>query len=66
MDILNVTTMNKNHVEIAKEKLQVHKNKGSESDLSIFQVAELIDLINGKIQNLSISKTMLFAQFGLN
>lgn len=66
MNVLNKSNMNKNYIEIAKEKLHTHKTKGSESNLSVFQVAELIDVINGKIQSFNLNKIMMFSQIGLN
>ena len=66
MNILNISNMNKNYVEIAKEKLQIHKSKGAQSDLSIFQVAELIDVINGKMKSFSLNNFMMFNHIGLN
>ncbi|HIP37207.1 MAG TPA: hypothetical protein EYG85_10170 [Crocinitomix sp.] len=66
MDILNITNMNKKYVEIAKKKLKSHKIKGEKSSLSIFQVAELIDVITGKKENFTIDNAVLFGQIGAN
>ncbi|MGV6860380.1 MAG: hypothetical protein ACWA41_01335 [Putridiphycobacter sp.] len=66
MDILNIANMNKKYVEIAKQKLQDHKLNGEKSTLSIFQVAELFDVINGKIDKFSANNAVLFGQIGLN
>jgi len=66
MNILNLRTMNQNYIELAKQKLQNHKSKGNESNLSIFQVAELIDVITGKKDLNFIPNTMMFNQIGLN
>jgi hypothetical protein len=66
MDILNITNMNKKYIEIAKQKLQNHKNNGVESSLSIFQVAELIDVINGKMDKFTVHNAVLFGQIGAN
>ncbi len=66
MDILNITNMNKKYVEIAKQKLQHHKKSGEKSNLSIFQVAELIDVITGKIDKFTVHNAVLFGQIGAN
>ena len=66
MDILNITNMNKKYVELAKQKLQNHKQSGEKSNLSIFQVAELIDVITGKIDRFTINNAILFGQIGAN
>jgi hypothetical protein len=66
MDILNITNMNKKYVEIAKQKLQNHKQSGEKSNLSIFQVAELFDVINGKIDKFNTNNAVLFGQIGMN
>ena len=66
MDILNITNMNKKYIEIAKRKLQNHKVKGTKTELSIFQVAELIDVINGKIEKFSINNSMQNFSISLN
>jgi len=66
MDILNITDMNKKYVEIAKRKLHSHKENGIKTKLSIFQVAELIDVINGKIEKFSLNNSMQQFKIGLN
>lgn len=66
MDILNITNMNKKYIEIAKQKLQNHKNNGEKSSLSIFQVAELIDVIHGKMDKFTAHNAILFGQIGAN
>ena len=66
MDILNITNMNKKYIELAKRKLQNHKVKGTRTELSIFQVAELIDVINGKIEKFSLNNSIQNFSIGLN
>lgn len=66
MSILNITNMKKNYIDIAKQKLQNHKTSGNESNLSIFQVAELIDVITGRKEKNDINDTFMFSQIGLN
>jgi len=66
MDILNVKTINKKYIELAKQKLKNHKVKGSETELSIFQVAELVDIINGKIEKLTLNNSIQNFSISLN
>jgi hypothetical protein len=66
MDILNITNMKRNYIDIAKQKLQNHKSRGNESNLSIFQVAELIDVIAGRKKQNNFNDTFVFSQIGLN
>ena len=66
MDILNITSMNKKYVEAAKQKLQNHKVMGSKTELSIFQVAELIDVINGKIEKFTLNNSIQNFNISLN
>ncbi len=58
--------MKKNYVDLAKQKLQNHKISGNQSDLSIFQVAALIDVITGRKEQSQISDAFMFSQIGLN
>ena len=58
--------MKKNYIDLAKQKLQNHKTSGNQSDLSIFQVAALIDVITGRKEQHQISDAFLFSQIGLN
>lgn len=66
MNILNITNMKKDYIDFAKEKLQNHKSNGMQSNLSIFQVAELIDVITGRRDEQSVSNAVLFSQIGIN
>jgi len=66
MDILNITNMNQKYIELAKQKLQNHKVNGSKTELSIFQVAELIDVINGRIEKITLNNTIQHFSVSLN
>jgi hypothetical protein len=66
MNILNITNMKKSYIDFAKEKLQNHKSDGIQSSLSIFQVAELIDVITGKREEHSVINAVMFSQIGVN
>ena len=66
MNILNITNMKKSYIEFAKERLHNHKLEGKQTSLSIFQVAELIDVITGKRDESSVSNAVLFSQIGVN
>lgn len=58
--------MKKNYIDLAKQKLQNHKSRGTQSDLSIFQVADLIDVISGRKEQNQISDVLMFSHIGLN
>ena len=58
--------MKKNYINLAKQKLRNHKTSGNQSDLSIFQVADLIDVITGRKEQSLISDAFIFSQIGLN
>jgi len=66
MDILNIANMNKKYIELAKQKLKNHKVSGSKTELSIFQVAELIDVINGKIEKFTLNNSTQNFSVNLN
>jgi len=66
IDILNIANMNKKYIELAKQKLQNHKVNGSKTELSIFQVAELIDVINGKIEKFTLNNLTQNLSISLN
>jgi hypothetical protein len=48
-----------NRVKIAKEQLNAHKGEGVDSRLTIFEVAELMDLVR-KYPESKIERDMLF------
>ncbi len=51
-----------NTIKNAKFKLSQHKIQGASSDLSIFQVAKLMDMVkNGDQQVQNDSRTLLFS-----
>ncbi len=66
MNTLNTKHMKKNYIDLAKQKLRNHKTSGNQSNLSIFQVAALIDVIAGRKEHSQISDALLFSQIGLN
>jgi hypothetical protein len=54
----------KNRVELAKSRLDVHRSKGQQSDLSIFEAARLMDLL--VFNQDEIRDREMFFKFSLN
>jgi len=44
-NIFHNTVINSNPKEIAQQKLQLHQQRGTSSNLSIYEVANLMDMI---------------------
>jgi hypothetical protein len=59
-------TMINNAVNIAKYKLKLHHEKGAQSDLSIFEVAALMDVLRAGDSPKEITKTPIFFGFSYN
>ena len=55
-------------IKSAKEKLALHKSLGQRSTLSIFQVAELLDIVSGNSEEQSVVSPSIFFDnaFSLN
>ena len=53
-----------NRIQSAKFKLSQHKAQGAKSNLSIFQVAQLMDTIQNRVEAASNHKKSIF--FSLN
>jgi hypothetical protein len=66
MNTLNIKNMKKNYIDLAKQKLRNHKTSGNQSNLSVFQVAALIDVITGRKEQNQIIDAFLFSHIGLN
>ena len=58
--------MKKCYKELAKQKLNLHKLKGQNSTLSIFEVAQLFDVITGKSSNSILRPNLVLDQINLN
>jgi hypothetical protein len=55
-----------NAVNIAKYKLKLHQEKGAQSDLSIFEVAALMDVLRTESRPSEVAKTPIFFGFSYN
>jgi hypothetical protein len=55
-----------NAVNIAKYKLKLHQEKGAQSELSIFEVAALMDVLRAESSSKEETKTPIFFGFSYN
>ena len=62
----NSTTMMSNTVELAKKQLEIHAKAGSKSNLSIYEVAELMDTVRKMSKNNQREKPSIFYSFSNN
>jgi hypothetical protein len=62
----NFQQLNKNTVGVAKEKLSQHRSMGTKSNLSIFQVAHLMDAVKSNSDLEKNQLPSLFFSVGLN
>ncbi|MEZ4924262.1 MAG: hypothetical protein R2780_13905 [Crocinitomicaceae bacterium] len=68
---LKTTTMNleeirNNIIRSAQRKLNRHKVMGSNTTLSIHEVAELLDIVSGMAENASITPEDVVGNYSLN
>ena len=64
---MNLGSMRKTMIESAKAQLTRHKDLGQRSNLSIVQVAELLDVLSGKSEpSTSCSGIFFENSFSLN
>lgn len=59
-------TMIKNSISLAQYKLKLHKERGMNSELSILEVAELMDLIHFSESIKSVKTNSIFFPFSEN
>lgn len=64
--ILTEKRVEMNRVNVAKRKLEMHYAKGVKSELSIFEVANLMDLIANKAEVEQIERRSIFFGFSKN
>lgn len=64
--ILTKKTAKMNKVNVAKKKLENHYSKGVKSELSIFEVANLMDLVNNRVKIEEEERTSIFFSFSKN
>ncbi len=58
--------MNQNYIEIVKQKLKTHQMSGKNSNLNIFQVAELLDIVNGRSYSIKKNNDLAISNLYLN
>jgi len=58
--------MKKCYKELAKQKLDLHKLNGSNSNLSVFEAAQLFDVITGKSTHNIVTPGLLLNNISLN
>jgi hypothetical protein len=63
---LTLQDMINNTIKTAKFKLNMHREKGIKSELSVFQVAELLDSIKRSEQQKESNPSSIFHSISLN
>ena len=63
---MNLEEIRQNVIKAAQSKLNRHKSLGSNTNLSINQVAELLDIVAGRAQNIKISTDHIIGNYSLN
>ena len=63
---LTLQDMINNTIKTAKFKLNMHRQKGIKSELSVFQVAELLDSIKRAEQKKESNPSSIFHSISLN
>ena len=63
---INSTLMINNTVKLAKKQLEMHEQQGPNSPLSIYEVARLMDTINGYNEIKEINENSIFFGFSHN
>jgi len=58
--------MKKCFKSLAKEKLSRHQNSGIQSRLSVIEVAQLFDIITGRIEQSMIQNHLIIQDISLN
>ncbi|SFT44221.1 hypothetical protein SAMN05216474_0592 [Lishizhenia tianjinensis] len=64
--ILTENRVEMNTINVAKKKLEMHYAKGVKSELSIFEVANLMDLISNKAAVEQMERRSIFFGFSKN
>ena len=62
----NIQVLNKSSFGVAKQKLSQHRSMGAKSNLSIFQVAHLMDAVKSNSDSEKNQLPSLFFSVGLN
>ena len=65
-EAMNIDQIKNEIIKTAQTKLQAHKRMGSESKLSIMEVAQLVDIISGNIEETTYNKGQFFGLHSMN
>ncbi|MEX1001366.1 MAG: hypothetical protein WDZ35_04560 [Crocinitomicaceae bacterium] len=63
---MNLNEIKNNVIKTALKKLNTHKSMGSNTPLSILEVAELLDIVSGKAENANVEPIALVGPVHLN
>ena len=63
---INIDQIKNEIIKTAQSKLQMHKRMGRDSKLSIMEVAQLVDIISGNIEENSFKQGQFFGLHSLN
>lgn len=63
---MNLDDIKNNIVRSAQRKLNRHKVMGAKTNLSILEVAELLDIVSGMAEDAKISPEDLIGNYSLN
>jgi len=65
-ETMNIDQIKNELIKTAESKLQLHKRMGRSSKLSIMEVAQLFDIVNGNIEESSFNQGKFFGLHSLN
>ncbi|MEO9533270.1 MAG: hypothetical protein ABJG68_10050 [Crocinitomicaceae bacterium] len=63
---MNLEQIRQNVIKAAQNKLNRHKSLGSNTNLSINQVAELLDIVSGRANEIPVSADQFIGNYSLN
>ena len=63
---MNIDQIKNELIKSAQSKLQMHKRMGRDSKLSIMEVAQLVDIISGNIEESNFNRAQFFGLHSLN
>jgi hypothetical protein len=63
---MNLEQIRQNVIKTAQSKLNKHKSLGSNTNLSLNQVAELLDIVSGRAIEIPVSAEQFIGNYSLN
>lgn len=63
---MNLEEIKNRMIQSAQLKLSHHKSMGSNTNLSILEVAELLDVVSGRAEEVQFSSEHLIGSYSLN